>query len=92
MFTTTFISKEFLTNVMDAKIIKITDKGQLSIPISIQEATGIQKGDEVLMVENNNTIIIKKVQTSEFKDLLKHSEKVAMKLWSSKEDDVWDTI
>ncbi|MDO8460387.1 MAG: hypothetical protein Q7S74_04720 [Nanoarchaeota archaeon] len=37
------------------------------------------------------TKIIKKVKSSDFKDLLKHSEKVAKKLWSSKEDDIWDS-
>jgi hypothetical protein len=26
----------------------------------------------------------------DFKDLLKHSEKVANKLWNNKEDEIWD--
>ncbi len=28
----------------------------------------------------------------EFKDLLKHSEQVAKKLWGNKTDDVWDKV
>ncbi|MEK6921413.1 MAG: HIT domain-containing protein [Nanoarchaeota archaeon] len=35
---------------------------------------------------------ISHVIKDDFKDLLKHSEKVAQKLWSSKEDDIWDTV
>lgn len=27
-----------------------------------------------------------------FSDLLKHSEKVAKKLWDNKEDEVWDKV
>jgi len=32
------------------------------------------------------------IKTSHFHYLLKHSEKVAEKLWGNKENDVWDTI
>ena len=36
--------------------------------------------------------IIKKIKKSDFRDLLKHSEKVANKLWNNKEDEIWDTV
>ena len=77
---------------MDVKIIKVTDKGQVSIPVSLRNATGIKKGDNLVMIRNGSVILMEKVKSSDFKDLLKHSEGVGRKLWSSKEDDVWDKI
>ncbi|HLD16020.1 MAG TPA: AbrB/MazE/SpoVT family DNA-binding domain-containing protein [Candidatus Nanoarchaeia archaeon] len=77
---------------METKIVKVTEKGQISIPISIRESTGIEKGDELLVIRSGKVILLEKIKKSDFKDLLKHSEKVAEKLWSSKEDDIWDTL
>lgn len=36
--------------------------------------------------------IIKLSRKDDFYDLLKHSEKVAKKLWDSKKDEVWDNL
>ena len=77
---------------MEAKIIKVTGKGQISIPVSIREQTGIKKGDELLIVKSGRSILIEKIKESDFRDLLKHSEKVAERLWNNKEDDIWDTV
>jgi len=44
------------------------------------------------IVKEGKKIYIKKVKKSYFRNLLKHSEKVAKKLWSNKEDNVWDNI
>mgnify|MGYP001583027871 CR=1 FL=1 len=77
---------------METKLIKLTDKGQISIPTSMQKATGLKKGDEMIAIQEGNIIILEKVKKSNFKDLVKHSEKVAAKLWGTKEDDVWDTV
>lgn len=73
-------------------MVKVTDKGQISLPISFRKTTGIEKGDDLLMLQSENTIIIEKLKESRFRDLLKHSEKVAKKLWSNKEDDIWDNV
>ena len=32
------------------------------------------------------------IEKDDFKDLLKHSEKVANKLWDNKEDEIWDSV
>ncbi|MEK6861324.1 MAG: AbrB/MazE/SpoVT family DNA-binding domain-containing protein, partial [Nanoarchaeota archaeon] len=71
---------------METKIVKVTDKGQISLPISIRESAGIVKGDELLMIKSGRTILLEKLKTSDFRDLLKHSEKVAEKLWGNKEN------
>ncbi len=77
---------------METKIVTVTDKGQISIPTVIRKAADIEKGDKLLMIESGRTILVEKLKKSDFRDLLKHSEKVAEKLWSNKEDDVWDSV
>ncbi len=77
---------------METKIIKVTDKGQISIPIEIRKSIGISVGDELIAVRSGETLCLKKIRKDDFKDLLKHSEKVADKLWDNKEDEIWDRV
>mgnify|MGYP001617369057 CR=1 FL=1 len=77
---------------METKIIKVTDKGQISIPIEIRKSAGIEAGDELVAIKSGETICLKKIKKSDFSDLLKHSENVAEKLWSNKEDEIWDSV
>ncbi|MEK6917508.1 MAG: AbrB/MazE/SpoVT family DNA-binding domain-containing protein [Nanoarchaeota archaeon] len=77
---------------MEVKIIKVTDKGQISLPIGMRESLKINNGDELIIAKNEDSIVIKKIRRSDFSDLLKHSEKVAKKLWSNKEDEIWNNI
>jgi len=91
----TYLSKKILTNYMKVRTVKVSDKGQISIPVDIRELTGIEIGDELLMLQEGNKIFLEKPEVllkDDFKDLLKHSEKVAKKLWSNKKDDIWDTV
>ncbi len=77
---------------MDTRIIKVTDKGQISIPVGIRESMKIRQGDELFITKDEDTIVIKKIKKEDFNYLLKHSEKVAKKLWDNKEDEVWDNV
>lgn len=77
---------------METKIIKVTDKGQISIPIEIRKSIGISVGDELIAVRSGETLCLKKIRKDDFRDLLKHSEKVANKLWDNKEDEIWDSV
>jgi len=77
---------------METKIIKVTDKGQISIPIEIRKSIGISVGDELIAVRSGETLCLKKIRKNDFKDLLKHSERVANKLWDNKEDEIWNNI
>lgn len=77
---------------MEIKVIKVTNKGQISLPISIRESLNINQGDELIVAKNNNSVIIKKIKKEDFSDLLKHSEKVAEKLWNNKEDEIWNSV
>ncbi len=77
---------------MDIKIIKVTDKGQISLPIGMRQSLGINQGDDLIVTRADDSVIIKKVKKDDFKDLLKHSETVAKKLWDNEEDEVWNDV
>ncbi|MBI2043175.1 AbrB/MazE/SpoVT family DNA-binding domain-containing protein [Candidatus Pacearchaeota archaeon] len=77
---------------METKIIKVTDKGQISLPIKIREILNIEQGDELIITQSDNSIVIKKLRKEDFSDLLKHSEKVAKKLWNNKYDEIWNDV
>ncbi len=77
---------------MDVKIIKVTNKGQISLPVGIRNSLKIKQGDELVITRSEDSLIIKKIKKEDFSDLLKHSEKVAKKLWNNKEDEVWNNV
>lgn len=89
------ISKNFLTNVMIVKTVKVTGKGQISIPVEIRDAAGIETGDELIAIQEDSKILLEKpIRTlkDEFSFMLKHSEKVAKELWDNKKDEIWDKM
>ena len=73
-------------------MIKVTDKGQISLPIGIRESLKIERGDDLIITKDHDKIVIKKVKKEDFDYLLKHSESVARKLWNNKEDEVWNNV
>lgn len=77
---------------MELKIVKVTDKGQISLPVKVRESMNIDNGDELIVMTNDNSIVLKKLKKSDFRDLLKHSEKTANKLWNNGEDEVWNDV
>ena len=77
---------------MEAKIIRVTDKGQISLPISLREELAIEQGDQLLVTSSSDTIVLRKIRKKDFSDLLKHSEKVAQKIWDNKDDEIWDNV
>jgi len=78
------------------KTIKVSDKGQIAIPRSIRETLGIDRGDELVVIQIDNKILLEKTQKMEqklkddFKDILKFSENSLKEVWDNKEDDIWN--
>ncbi len=80
---------------MFVKTVKVSDKGQIAIPVEVRESVGISKGDILIVIQEKDKILIEKESSKlkeDFSDLLKHSEKVAEELWRNNADEVWDTI
>jgi len=82
---------------MEIKTVKVSNKGQISIPINIRELAGINKGDELLIVENNGKILLEKFDllTNKFKDdfmdILKVSENSLAEVWDNDKDEIWNS-
>ena len=76
---------------METKIIKVTNKGQISLPVVIRNSLNISEGDELILTRANESIILRKIKQDDFKDLLIHSENSLKKVWDNKEDEIWGT-
>jgi len=79
------------------KTIRVSEKGQIAIPIEIREKLDISYGDELVIVQNEQKLLIekapkvsKKIQ-DDFKDILKYSEQSLKEVWDNPEDDIWNT-
>ena len=45
---------------MQVKTVKVSEKGQIAIPLDIREAIGIKKGDELIIMQDGNKIFVEK--------------------------------
>ncbi len=45
---------------MIVKTVKVSEKGQIAIPLDIREAIGLNKGDELLLLQDGNKIFVEK--------------------------------
>ena len=86
-----------MTSKLTFKKVKVSDKGQISLPVEIQRETGIKKGDELLLIRKGRKIVLEKTGRiaqaleDEFADLEEITETSLRRLWLSKREDVWDT-
>ena len=78
------------------KTIRVSEKGQIAIPREIRERMNILQGDELIIVQNDERLLIekapkisKKIQ-DDFKDIVKYSEQSLKEVWGTPEDDVWN--
>ena len=78
------------------KKVKVTDKGQISIPVDIQRKMGIAKGDELLLIAKGKRIVLEKparvaeLLEDEFADLQALSDESLKSLWLNNTDDIWN--
>ncbi len=80
---------------MMVKTVKVSEKGQIAIPLEIREAIGLKRGDELLLLQEGEKVFIEKATSAmkdEFELLLKASEKTLKKLWDNKFDEVWNNV
>ena len=84
------------TNRLTFKIVKVTDKGQISLPMNMQREIGIKKGDELVLVRKGRRMILEKPERvvelleDEFADLQSLTEESLGRIWLNKKEDVWD--
>ena len=79
------------------RTVKVSEKGQVAIPVDIRKSAGIKRGDEIVLIQDKGKILIEKSRQAtkkfedDFKDILKYSEKALEKVWNNKEDDIWNS-
>lgn len=77
------------------KTLKVSDKGQISIPNSVRQKLGIERGDNLILFEIEGKILLEKQQKvsekmkDEFKDVLHFSEQSLKEVWDNPEDEIW---
>lgn len=80
---------------MSIATVKVSDKGQIAIPQSVRESLGIEKGDDLVMLQVDGKIVLEKSKDTEkklkdeFGDVLRFSERSLKKVWDNKSDDIW---
>ena len=76
--------------------VKVTDKGQISIPVDVQRKIGISRGDELLLIAKGKRIVLEKparvaeILEDEFADLQVLGDESLKSLWLNNLDNVWD--
>ena len=81
---------------MQMKTIKVSEKGQIAIPKEIRETIGIKEGEELLLFQRNDQILIQKAKKvsklieENFSDILIINQNSLKEVWDNKEDDYWN--
>jgi AbrB family looped-hinge helix DNA binding protein len=83
-------------NKLRFKTIKVSAKGQITLPSDIQREIGIKKGDEILLIRKGKKILLEKQENvakkmeDEMSDLVAFSESSLEKIWLNKKDEIWN--
>ena len=81
---------------MTISTVRVTDKGQISLPAGICREMGIARGDTLILSHSADVILLEKQERLEpiieddMKDILKLTEKSLKEVWDNKEDDIWN--
>ena len=81
----------------EIKTLRVSDKGQISIPNSVRQKLGIQRGDNLILFEIEGKILLEKQQKvsekmkDEFKDVLHFSEQSLKEVWDNPQDEIWNS-
>ncbi|MGI0062595.1 MAG: AbrB/MazE/SpoVT family DNA-binding domain-containing protein [Nitrosotalea sp.] len=85
-----------VTDALVFRSIKVSAKGQITLPSDIQKEIGIKKGDEMVLIKKGEKIILVKPERiakrlkDDFTDVQLQSEQSLRKLWLNKGDEIWN--
>ena len=84
--------------MMRTKTVRVSDKGQVAIPIEIRRAMGLKKGSELLILFDGEKMMLARADRAaqailrEFDDLVRASAETARELWANEADEVWNDL
>ncbi len=56
---------------MEASTTKLSSKGQVVIPLSVRKAAGLKKGETILALAIDGTVVLRKISDKSFQDTVK---------------------
>jgi AbrB family looped-hinge helix DNA binding protein len=56
---------------VEASTTKVSSKGQVVIPVNIRKAAGLRKGEKILAIAFDNTIVLKKIADRTFEESMR---------------------
>jgi AbrB family looped-hinge helix DNA binding protein len=83
---------------MKMAIVKMSEKGQIAIPKEIRESMKLDKGDELVVLQKNGTIMLEKSEKvaeeleDDFEDVRRMGMESLRDVWDNKEDEIWDKL
>jgi len=81
-----------------AKTVKVSEKGQIAIPVEMRRAMRLRRGSELLVLSDGEKLLMVpadravEVLLHEFEDLVRASAEVAQEMWGSEADEVWNDL
>ena len=81
---------------MLVKTVKITDKGQITLPAETLRAMNLRRGSELLLVQEGDRIVLVRASKignqvmEEFRGWENLSAPAFAKLWDNEADEVWN--
>ena len=57
--------------MVEASTTKVSSKGQVVIPVNVRKAAGLKKGEKILAIAFDNTVVLKKIVDKTFEETVK---------------------
>lgn len=57
--------------MIEASTTKVSSKGQVVIPANVRKAANLKKGEKILAIAINDTVVLKKIVDKSFQETLK---------------------
>lgn len=71
---------------MEASTTKVSSKGQVVIPANVRRAASLKKGEKILAIAIDDTVVLKKIVDKSFKETLKPVWERVRQMGLSEED------
>jgi AbrB family looped-hinge helix DNA binding protein len=72
--------------MVEASTTKVSSKGQVVIPANVRRAASLKKGEKILAIAIDDTVVLKKIVDKSFKETLKPVWEKVRQMGLSEED------
>ncbi|MEM3551279.1 MAG: AbrB/MazE/SpoVT family DNA-binding domain-containing protein [Candidatus Bathyarchaeia archaeon] len=72
--------------MVEASTTKVSSKGQIVIPANVRKAASLKKGEKILAIAIDDTVILKKILDKSFEEAMKPVWSKVRQLGLSEED------